>query len=294
MGAAGADFLDTPNLDGLAAQGMRFTQCCTNSPLCAPARMSLASGMLPICLGQATKISAFLLGAEKVYEVTAAWGVQTDTGDADGTVTERCGGAEVAADTLATALSAFRGEIEQVPPMYSALKRDGRRLYELAREGKEVPREPRPVTIRSLEVSAFDPRRPVLRVHCSKGTYVRTLVEDIARTAGTLGHVAALRRTAVLPFRADDMVSMEALEAAAQESPAALDGYLRPVDQAVADWPAVELSSAEVFYLRQGHPVTAGRVQQAGPVRLYGPSRGFLGVGEVLDDGRVAPRRLFA
>lgn len=253
----------------------------------------LASGLLPICLGQATKLSAFLLDADKTYVVTARFGARTDTGDADGTVVENCPDGSVGEARLREVLAALLGRIEQVPPMYSALKHGGRRLYELARAGEEVERPPRPVTIYELAVVHFDPVSPVLRVRCSKGTYVRTLVEDIARACGTCGHVAALRRTGAGPFREDLLVSLEAIEAASEVGGTqALDKLLRPMDEAVADWPAVELGPHEAYYLRQGHAVTGAGGGLTGRVRLYGEGRRFLGIGEALGDGRVAPKRL--
>lgn len=252
----------------------------------------LASGLLPICLGQATKLSAFLLDAEKTYVVTARFGTRTDTADADGTVVEQSDVTAVSEQQLRAAMAGFRGQIEQVPPMYSALKHGGRRLYELARAGEEVGREPRRVVIHELEIESFDPACPVLRVCCSKGTYVRTLVEDLAGACGTLGHVAALRRTGVGPFTEDQLVSLDAVEAASAAGEPALDALLRPMDEAIADWPAVELGAHEAFYLRQGHAVTGAGRGLTGRVRLYGEGHRFLGVGEALGDGRVAPRRL--
>jgi tRNA pseudouridine55 synthase len=258
----------------------------------------LASGMLPICFGQATKLSGYLLGADKTYIATARFGAKTDTADADGRIIAESACKEVSSGQLDEALLAWRGEIQQVPPMYSALKKDGKRLYELAREGKSVPREPRTVRIEALTVEHFDPREPVLRVRCSKGTYIRTLVEDIAETIGTLGHVIALRRLSVYPFDAGDLVSMEELQAASEDGPEALDRFLLPLDQAIADWPAVYLNKEESYYLRQGHTVNAGPDKAApGPesslVRLYDGQRLFLGIGEVKLDGRIAPKRLF-
>ncbi len=248
--------------------------------------------MLPICFGQATKVSGYLLDADKVYRVTASFGAQTDTADADGTVIAETANAQIERKHLERVLAHFRGEIEQIPPMYSALKRDGRRLYELAREGKEVPRDPRRVHIRELEIDQYDSQQPVLRVQCSKGTYIRTLIEDIARAAGTLGHVAALRRLAVFPFREEQMVIMPQLEAAAAGGSAALCEMLLPVDEAIGDWPSVYLTSSEAYYLLQGHPVRGGCRADIGLVRLYGDGHRFLGIGEVLSDGRVAPKRL--
>jgi tRNA pseudouridine55 synthase len=253
----------------------------------------LASGMLPICFGQATKLSRYMLGADKVYLVTAKFGARTDTADADGEIVAESAVTELSQDALEEALQPFRGEIQQVPPMYSALKKDGRRLYELAREGQEVTREPRSLHIHALDIEHYDPREPVLRVRCSKGTYVRTLVEDIAAAAGTLGHVIALRRLSVFPFGADDLVDIAAVQSAADEGAEALDRLLLPVEVAIADWPAVYLNTEAAYYLRQGHSVNAKPGPGAGLVRLYDDGKLFLGVGEVLLDGRIAPKRLF-
>jgi tRNA pseudouridine55 synthase len=253
----------------------------------------LASGLLPICFGHATKLSGYLLGADKIYRTTARWGSQTDTADADGQVLAESALKTVDRPQLEKVLAGFHGELQQIPPMYSALKKDGKRLYELAREGKEVEREPRDIRIDELEIESFDPGCPVLRVRCSKGTYIRTLVEDIARAAGTLGHVAALRRLSVLPFLEERMITMESLETAAQAGCEALDEYLLPLDDALSDWPAVKLGPSESYYLLQGHPVCAARESEVGLVRLYDETRRFLGIGEVMPDGRVAPKRLF-
>lgn len=253
----------------------------------------LATGMLPICMGQATKISAYLLDADKHYQTTACFGIKTDTADAEGQVIEESGVTEVPRELLETALEQFRGEILQIPPMYSALKQSGKRLYELAREGIEVVREPRKLIIHSLEIDQYDPQRPVLTIHCSKGTYIRTLVEDIAAAAGTVGHVAQLRRLTVSPFSEAGMVTMETLEQAAEQGEGALDEFLLPVDSAISNWPAVSLGSSESGCLLQGNPVSSSRTPEPGLVRLYGQSEEFLGIGEVLADGRVAPRRLF-
>jgi tRNA pseudouridine55 synthase len=218
----------------------------------------LADGMLPLCFGQATKVSGYLLNADKSYRVSAIWGTKTDTGDADGAVIETVSKNSLDRDTLEEALTQFRGAIEQIPPMYSALKRDGRRLYQLAREGKEVPRDPRTVNIFELEVDNYDPCSPELRVRCSKGTYIRTLIEDIAEAVGSVGHVSKLRRVAVYPFQECQMVSLESLEAAAE----------------------IGMPDGE-------------RCAEVGLVRLYDQNECFMGIGETLPDGRVAPRRLF-
>lgn len=254
----------------------------------------LASGMLPICFGQATKLSTYLLAADKVYWVTAKFGVKTDTADADGQMIAESGLIEVGRDVLEAALGKFRGEIQQIPPMYSALKKDGKRLYEYAREGKEVQRDPRTVQIHELEIDAYDPQQPSFQVRCSKGTYIRTLVEDIAESVGTVAHVIALRRLAVFPFKASDLVRVEDLETASESGFEQLDAYLRPVDEVIADWPAVYLNREESYYLRQGHSVNNRPGPDSGLVRLYDEGRLFLGIGEVSMDGRIAPKRLFA
>ena len=253
----------------------------------------LASGMLPLCFGHATKLSGFLLSANKEYRVTAAFGSKTDTADADGRVIAQVPVAGIDQDTLLAALDHFRGTIEQIPPMYSALKKDGRRLYELARLGQEVPRAPRRVEIHTLVVEKYDPHHPVLRVCCSKGTYIRTLVEDIAAQAGTLGHVAALRRLSVSPFPEEDLIGFNELDAAAAESVEALDRLLLPADRAIGDWPAVYLDQDQSRRLSQGQsPRDVGSLAP-GLVRIYDNNREFLGVGEGMVDGSLAPKRLF-
>jgi tRNA pseudouridine55 synthase len=175
----------------------------------------LATGMLPLCFGEATKFAGHLLDADKEYRVRLCFGVQTDTADADGRVVAESDRRAVPGAELAACLARFRGEIDQVPPMYSALKSGGQRLHVLARAGREVPRAPRRVRILGLEVVTADPATPSLWVRCSKGTYIRALVEDIAAALGTLAHVVELRRLAVAPFPADGMVTLEALQAAA-------------------------------------------------------------------------------
>lgn len=255
-----------------------------------------ATGMLPVCFGEATKVSGYLLDADKEYLVTAAIGQRTDTADADGEVIETAAVDEVTAAQLDTAVAEFQGVIEQVPPMYSALKKDGRRLYELARKGEEVERQPRQVTIHELEVTVFDPTRPQLRVRCSKGTYIRTLVEDIAAAMGTLAHVAALRRTSVDPFAGRAMVSLDQLESlsadAAPGDKSALDALLLPPDSALQAYPELLLAANEAFYLGHGHAVTVPQDTPEGPVRLYDDGGRLLGMGEVRD-GLAAPKRLF-
>jgi tRNA pseudouridine55 synthase len=252
----------------------------------------LATGLLPICFGEATKVSGFLLDADKDYRVTCKFGERTTTGDAEGEVLEQRPVDDLTEDRLRAVLQGFLGQIDQIPPMYSALKHKGERLYKLAREGVEVEREPRQVTIHALELLTLTPPLAEIRVHCSKGTYVRTLVEDIGEALGCGAHVAGLRRLGVGPFDDTQMIDMEGLRAVAAEGEHALDQLLLPLESGLAQWPDVRLSGDAAFYLRQGQPVLVPRAPTAGLVRLYEGESRFLGVGEILDDGRVAPRRL--
>ena len=255
----------------------------------------LATGMLPLCFGEATKISGFLLDADKHYRMRCRLGQRTATGDAEGEVVEERAVPALAPADVERVLEGFRGEIEQIPPMYSALKHQGQRLYELARKGVEVERQPRRVVIRELRLIGLEDAILELDVVCSKGTYVRTLAEDIGEALGCGAHVVALRRLGVGPYQDPDrMHTPEALEAARSEGYAALDALLLPLDSALTHWPAVRLDPDSAYYLRQGQPVLVPRAPTRGMVRIYGPEEVFIGAGEILDDGRVAPRRLFA
>jgi len=254
----------------------------------------LATGLLPICLGEATKISGFLLDSDKCYRVTCRLGQRTSTGDAEGEVLDSRPVPLLNEALVETALTPLRGEILQVPPMYSALKHQGRRLYELARQGLEVERPPRPVTIYALELLAIRGEAVELRVHCSKGTYVRTLVEDLGEALGCGAHVTALRREWLAPFTEPRMTTLNALqELAASGGLEALDGLLLPVEDGLADWPDVHLAADAAHYLCQGQAVWVPKAPARGWVRLFGPD-GFLGMGAMLDDGRVAPKRLLS
>ncbi|WP_428603805.1 tRNA pseudouridine(55) synthase TruB [Sedimenticola sp.] len=253
----------------------------------------LATGLLPICFGGATKVSAFLLDADKRYWVRIKLGETTSTGDSEGELLATRPTDAVTAEGLSAALQGFLGEIEQVPPMYSALKHQGERLYKLARDGVEVERKPRRVTIHEIRLLGCEWPEFELEVHCSKGTYIRTLAEDIGEALGCGAHVVCLRRTQVGPFSGENMLDMEALQAAAEQGGRdALDALLLPVDAALTSWPAVHLNSDSSFYLRQGQAVLVPKAPTEGRVRLYDDQENFIGVGEVLDDGRVAPKRL--
>ncbi len=252
----------------------------------------LASGILPICLGEATKVSAFLLDADKRYQVRCQLGVTTATADAEGEILETRPVGTYTAEKLDQVFEEFRGDIEQVPPMYSALKHEGQRLYKLARQGVEVEREARPVSIYELTLTGQGEDWLDINVHCSKGTYVRTLAEDIGERLGCGAHVSALRRTSVGPYSDSEMVTLEQLEALKADDMPAMDDLLLPIETALTQWPDVELSADASFYLQQGQPVLVPHAPTSGWVRLYATNRLFLGMGEILDDGRVAPRRL--
>jgi tRNA pseudouridine55 synthase len=253
----------------------------------------LASGLLPICLGEATKVSAFLLDADKHYWVACRFGERTTTADAEGEVVETRPVQGLTQRRLRQALEKFTGDIEQIPPMYSAVKHQGQRLYKLARQGLEVEREPRRVTIRELELLHLDPPLAEIEVRCSKGTYVRTLVEDLGEVLGCGAHVTNLRRLGVGPYTETGLVTLETLEQRREQAgEAALDALLLPMESGLAQWPVVRLGADAAFYLRQGQPVLVPRAPTGGWVRLYEGEQRFLGVGEILDDGRVAPRRL--
>lgn len=253
----------------------------------------LATGVLPLCLGEATKFSQYLLSSDKRYWVRIKLGVATDSGDADGEVISEADASGVREADVSGALEQFRGEIEQVPSMFSAIKHNGQPLYKLARQGIEVEREARRVTVYSNELTAFADGELELEIHCSKGTYVRSIAEDLGEQLGVGGHVTALRRRSAGPYCEEDMVTLDFLTE--QREHGSLDKFLRPIASAVGQWPEVTLTDATSFYLRQGQPVQIPHAPTSGWVRLCETCNGdnaFIGVGEVLDDGRIAPRRL--
>jgi len=254
----------------------------------------LATGVLPLCFGEATKFSQYLLASDKKYWVRVRLGVATDSGDADGEVVSTGDASSVDAAQVEDALRFFRGEIDQVPSMFSAIKHQGQPLYKLARQGIEVEREARRVVVYSNVLAAFEPGQLELEIHCSKGTYVRTIVEELGQVLGCGAHVTALRRRTAGPYDESDLVTFATLEAAREQG--SLDGFLLPVSSAVREWPEVRLSDNTAYYLKQGQPVIVAHAPSSGWVRLAeildDDSSRFLGVGEILEDGRVAPRRL--
>ena len=252
----------------------------------------LASGLLPLCFGEATKISGFLLDADKRYRSTFRLGVVTSTGDAEGEVLERRDPPRFDEGTILRVLAEFTGDIEQVPPMHSAIKHQGQRLYKLAHQGLTVEREPRPVTIHRLDLLGHGEGTLRVEVECSKGTYIRTLAEDIGRRLGCGASVETLHRFGAGPFDEKDMVPLAEIEARAERGLDALDELLLPIEAAVSHWPGVSLPDAVAYYLRRGQPVLVPHAPTEGWVRIFAGGDRFVGVGEVLDDGRVAPRRL--
>lgn len=304
----------------------------------------LATGVLPICLGEATKFSQYLLDSDKSYRTTMKMGVRTTTGDREGEIVDERPVTVTRGDVEAI-LDRFRGEVQQVPSMFSALKHNGRPLYEYAREGIEVERPTRTITVYRLELLDFNGDECVLEVDCSKGTYIRTLVEDIGEALSCLGHVAELRRLKAGPYTEHESYSLEELAALRDKGRNAglagvdaedfdelsaqaeeigrenldedqlvrlrelakirnkagdrvIDELLLPLDSAVSDWPQVRLGESSSFYVSQGNPVQVPQAPAEGYVRIYGTTEDsegavcFLGIGEINDDGLVAPKRL--
>ncbi len=254
----------------------------------------LASGVLPICLGEATKLSGYLLDADKRYHVRCQLGTLTDTGDSEGQTLARQTIPEFTSAQLTQLLDTFMGEQWQVPPMFSALKHQGQPLYKLARKGVEVERKPRAVNIYSIELLEQQSDRFELLVSCSKGTYIRTLVEDIAVALGTLGHVTILRRTQAAGFSLADSVSLTALQALAEHSNTALMTRLIPAETALPDWPECPLDNAQVKQLRFGQPVELQSASACAGVRLFDEHRQFFGLGHISEGGVLTSIRLFA
>ena len=258
----------------------------------------LATGVLPLCFGEATKFSQFLLDADKGYESTFVLGVGTDTADADGAVIAQASAAHLTEDAVIQAMATLTGAIEQVPPMYSALKVDGQPLYKRARAGEQVERAARSVHIYLFELLSCEPdeqMRLTVRVHCSKGTYIRTLAEDLGAALGVPAYVATLRRCQSGPFALDECVTPEHLTAVREVgADTGLDALLQPIESCIQHLPRLSLSEAATFYIRQGQPVLVPNGPQSGMVRIADQEGSFLGVGEMRDDGRLAPKRLLA
>ncbi len=249
----------------------------------------LATGLLPLCLGEATKFAGELLNADKSYRATLRLGVTTDTADAEGRVLATRP-VTVTESRLREVLAVFLGEIDQIPPMHSALKRDGKPLYEYARDGVELERAPRRVNIYRLELLSLLEEEAVIDVDCSKGTYVRTLAEDIGKALGCGAHLGALRRTRIGALEVSAATSLAQLEAM---TPAQRDNLLAPADTLLGDIPAASLSEIETGRILHGQGIR-WRGETGQRYRVYGDAGGFLGLAEVSADGWLNPRRLIA
>lgn len=259
----------------------------------------LATGMLPICLGEATKFSQFLLDSDKRYRVIAKLGERTNTSDSDGEVVETRP-VNVDLDTLQACIDKFRGTTDQVPSMFSALKHQGKPLYEYARQGIDVPREARKITVYEIVLHRFEGDEVEMEVHCSKGTYIRTIVDDLGEMLGCGAHVTMLRRTGVAKYPYERMVTLEQLNALLEQAQRddiapreLLDPLLLPMDTAVQDLPEVNLVPELTDMVQHGQPVQVFGAPLEGVVRLTsGDNKLFIGVGEMNDDGKIAPKRL--
>ncbi|ASM96862.1 tRNA pseudouridine(55) synthase TruB [Vibrio vulnificus] len=259
----------------------------------------LATGMLPICLGEATKFSQFLLDSDKRYRVIAKLGERTDTSDSDGDVVETRP-VNVTLETLEACIEKFRGESDQVPSMFSALKYQGKPLYEYARKGIEVPRESRKITVYEIILHRFEGDEVEMEVHCSKGTYIRTIVDDLGEMLGCGAHVTMLRRTGVAKYPYENMVTLEQLNELVDNANRdgiapreVLDPLLMPMDTAVEDLPEVNLIADLADMVMHGQAVQVLSAPTEGQLRLtMGEERRFIGVGEMNRDGKIAPKRL--
>lgn len=250
----------------------------------------LATGMLPICFGEATKFSQFLLESDKSYRVIGKLGQRTDSGDSTGTIIES---AEVKVSTkdLEKALQTFRGDIMQIPSMFSALKHKGQPLYKYARQGIEIERPARPVTIYQLDLIGFDNNEVELEIECSKGTYIRNIIDDLGQLLGCGAHVTKLHRNYVADYPVEQMVTLEQLEAD-QEQKISLDQYLLPTDSAVLYLDSAELDQASADYFLQGQAINYPNLESGDLIRVYDEEQNFLGIAEVDEEDMLAPKRV--
>lgn len=251
-----------------------------------------ATGMLPLCFGHATRFSSYLLDSDKQYRTRARLGLNTTTADASGEITQQRDIPTLTEADIQRCLTAFIGETEQIPPMYSALKHEGQRLYKLAYQGVEVERKARKINIKNINLLNFSNDEFEIEVSCSKGTYIRTLVEDIGEKLDCGAHVLSLRRTGLGPYQGEDMVDFSELEKREGENAKELTDFLLPVDTALPQIPPIMLTDNVAYYLCLGQTVTATGAKEAGLVRLYNEQNQFLGLGESLADGRIKPHKL--
>jgi tRNA pseudouridine55 synthase len=252
----------------------------------------LATGLLPICLGEATKFAQYVTDADKTYIATVKFGATTTTGDAEGEVIA-ISDVRFTRAQLESACQSFHGEISQVPPMYSALKFEGKALYEYAREGVDIERQSRLVTISNITITQFDKDVATITVKCSKGTYIRTLAEDIGNVLGSGAHLIGLRRIETAGYELADAITIEQLEQKIKETPVeALGALLLPIDSVIAYLPAVTLNADAAHYLMQGQAVWVSGKVPHGEIRLFDDNARFLGLGFLQEDGKIAPKRL--
>lgn len=249
-----------------------------------------ATGMLPLCLGEATKTAGFMLDADKTYRATARLGIQTSTGDTEGEEIRQAPVPDLARGAIEAVMEKFEGEIEQIPPMHSALKHEGQPLYKLAREGREVERKPRKITIHEFALESWAPPLLTFKVRCSKGTYVRTLAEDLAIALDTCAHLESLRRLSVSPFGESEMVTMDDLSRAREEG--THEDLLLPIDAGLSGLPRVEITEGQAQRFSHGNPVIVDG-QEPGMVRVYRQDGPILGIGEAMADNQTHPKRLF-
>lgn len=250
----------------------------------------IATGLLPLCFGECTKLSGFLLGADKGYHTTIRLGITTTTGDSEGEVIDRQN-VDVDERKIAEILEKFRGPISQIPPMYSAIKQNGQPLYKLARQGIEVERQPRDVEVKRLQGHLQESELLALEMLCSSGFYVRTLATDIGEALGCGAHVESLRRFSVGDFKVSEAITLDQLDSLPM--PSTRQQSVIPGDRGLSHLPELQLSVDAAYYLCRGQTVRAQKSLESGLVRLYTSTAGFLGLGQVLEDGRVAPKRLF-
>lgn len=257
----------------------------------------LATGVLPLCFGEATKFSQYLLDADKRYLATFKLGVATTTGDAEGEIVAEAQVPSLELSEIDAVLDQFRGKIQQTPSMFSALKVNGQPLYKLARQGIEVERKSREVTILRYDVLEYEGDLLKVDIECTKGTYVRSLAEDLGKALGCGAHVAELRRIKSGPYELAESVTVAELEKIKEEEGLALlDALLLPVESSIEDWPAINLTELTAVYFKQGQAVQVAKAPATGWVRIFSEVESndpvFMGVGEILEDGKVAPRRL--
>lgn len=253
----------------------------------------LATGVLPICLGEATKVSSYLLDADKRYHVTCQLGAITDSGDSDGQILSTSDIPHFSEQDVLNLLPDFTGEQDQVPPMFSALKHQGQPLYKLARQGIEVERKSRRIIIYKLQLLSITSDSFTLDVECSKGTYIRTLVEDISHALGSGGHVTMLHRISAAGYTLKQAISIEQLEKIAEQGLARLDKALLPTENALPDWPSIDATNDMVDALRHGQTIIVNQPFESTKVRLFDSNKQFIGLGEMTEQGIVAPKRVF-